>query len=443
MPIVLALTGRLDVGDRKLSRAEAREWLARAAVWFEGAGDAVLDARLMRDGEDKPVLLVDLHTASPPVELRLGASGKVRVSATTTPAGPGYHQYLCKLLRQLATDFQFSWVGDDCLDPTGYFASRNRDNAEQHFLRWLAGACGGTPRSVGLPPGHGFTHPGDMLTPLGPRSKEWATAVATDPPRGRDFFPWWSPELGPAFYRGRAVARMWCDFPWRPPLTEAEGETADQIANDLATAFKLDPAGELPWQEWLELLHAIQADAAGEHFCVTPTDTVLSVELWKRTGPVPGGPAAPRIGYRRYPVRAALDGGWSVEVPGSFAREWDDQRNWTAWDRARTVCFRRVGYSKSDGSMPTAAEALEVGRKTLPAGVQSRHRLAGGAVGEAVFGPTAEDGRTVWRLSGVAGAPGQLAVCYAYAESEADRDWAVRTWLSLRHDAGDGPPITR
>jgi hypothetical protein len=44
-----------------------------------------------------------------------------------------------------------------------------------------------------------------------------------------------------------------------------------------------------------------------------------------------------------------------------------------------------------------------------------------------------EDGRTLWRLSGVTGAPGQLAVCNVYIENEADRDWAVRTWHSLRH----------
>ena len=41
MPIVLSLTGHLELGDRKLSRSEARDWLARAAVWFEGVGDAL------------------------------------------------------------------------------------------------------------------------------------------------------------------------------------------------------------------------------------------------------------------------------------------------------------------------------------------------------------------------------------------------------------------
>jgi hypothetical protein len=393
----------------------------------------VLDAQLGRDAEDRPVLLAVLHPASPPVELRLGGSGKVRVTAATTPAGPGYHQHLCGLLRQLATDFGFPWVADDCSDPTGFFGTRNRGNTEQHFLRWLAGECAKSPRTIGLPPTQEFGFPAEVLTPLGPRTRSWASAVAADPRRGGDFFAWWNPDLDAAFYRNRALVRLWCDFTWRAPLTEAEGELTDQIANDLATAFKLDPAAELPWPEWLELLAAIEADARGEQFCVTPSDPVLSVELWKRTGPVPAKPNARRIGYRRYPVRVALDAGWSVEVPGDFAREWDEDRNWTAWNATRTVWFRRVGFTKPDGSEPSSGEVLEVGRRSLPEGELLPALDAGGVRGAAVYGPTVEDGRTVWRLSGVAGASGQLVVCNVYSESESDRAWAVQTWHSLRH----------
>jgi hypothetical protein len=432
MPIVLTLTGRLDPGDRRLTRSDARDWLARAAVWFEGVGDAVLDTRLMRDAEDRPVLLVDLHPAAPPVEVRVYGSGKVRATAATTPAGPGYHHHLLDLLLQLAHDFAFEWFPEESNDPTGFLLSRDRAALEQAFLRWLGTACAKAPESVGLPTGQTFAFPAEVLTPLGPRTHAWAAAVAEEPHRGGDFFPWWSPELDAAFYRSRASVRLWCDFPWRPPLTEAEGETTDQIANDLATAFKLDPAAELPWAEWLELLDAIQADAAGERFCVTPDDTVLSVELWKRAGPIPAA-SGPRVGYRRFPVRVVLDGGWSLEVPGPFAREWDEDRNWTAWDASRTVWFRRVGFTKPDGSPPTAGEALEVGRRSLPEGEPVPDLGVGEVRGEAVFGPTEEEGRTVWRLGGVAGAAGQLAVCNVYVESEADREWAVKAWQSLRH----------
>jgi hypothetical protein len=163
---------------------------------------------------------------------------------------------------------------------------------------------------------------------------------------------------------------------------------------------------------------------------------VLSVELWKRAGPIPAKPDGPRIGYRRYPVRVALDGGWAIEVPGAFAQEWEE-RNWTGWDRTRTVWFRRVGFTKPDGSPPTAAEALEVGRRSLPEGEPVPGLAAGGVLGAAVYGPADDDGRTVWRLSGVAGADGQLVVCNIYSAAESDRAWAEQTWQSLRHASGE------
>ncbi|HEV3383651.1 MAG TPA: hypothetical protein VG097_02485 [Gemmata sp.] len=438
MPITLSLTGQIEFGDHRLSRIEARDWLAGAAVWFESVGDAVLDAQVMRDAKEKPVLLVVLHPSPPPVEIRLGATGKVRVTAVTTPAGPGYHHHLCDILRQLANDFAFNWVADDCSDPTGFFASRNRTSLEQAFLRWLAAACRGSPKSIGLQSDHGYKFPAEVLTPLGPRTREWTTAVAAEPHCGGDFFPWWEPDLSARFYLNRGLARLWCDFVWRPPLTDNEGEVADQIANDLATAFKMNPAAEFPWIEWLELLNTIQADDEG--FCVTPNDQVLSVELWRRAGPVPSsskqglpGNRNLPIGYRRFPIRVALDGGWSVEVPGEFAQEWDGQRNWTAWNRTRTVWFRRVGFTKPGGSSPTAAEVLDVGRRSLPDGEPVPSVDSGEVRSAAVFGAVEEEGRTVWRLSGMAGAPGQLAVCHIYTEEASDRDWAIQTWHSLRY----------
>ncbi len=436
MPIVLSLTGQLDVAER-LSRTAARDWLARAAVWCEGLGDAVLDARVVRDGGEKPVLLLVLHPASPPAEVRLGASGRLRVTAVTSPTGPGYHAHLCDLFRQMADEFDFSWVADDCTDPTGYFRTRQRAAVEGHFLRWLADACATASasaahsRCVGVPAGHGFTYPAEVFTPLGPRARRWLAEVAADPAKGRDFFAWWHPDPDAAFYRRRALVRLWCDFFWRPPQSEEEGELADQIANDLASAFKLDPAGELPWAEWLELLTAIEGDDDG--FCVTPNDRVLSIELWRRTGPLPVPAGGGRVGYRRWPVRVQLDGGWSVEVPGELARERNEDRTWTAWDRTRTVWFHALRFTKQGGDAPTAAEAAEVGRRSLPDGEALPPLVRDGLHGEAVFGSVEEDGRTLWRLSGVTGAAGQLAVCNVYIESAADRDWAVRTWHSLRH----------
>ena len=102
-------------------------------------------------------------------------------------------------------------------------------------------------------------------------------------------------------------------------------------------------------------------------------------------------------------MRVPLDGGWSIEVPGELARERNDDRTWTAWDRTRTVWFQALRFTKPGGTPPNATEAAEVGRKSLPDGDPLPPLVRDGLRGEAVFGPVEEDGRTLWRLSGVTG----------------------------------------
>jgi hypothetical protein len=433
MPITLTLTGHIELSAQKLTREEARDWLGRAAVWFEGIGDAVLDARVVRDSEDKPVLLASLHPSAQPIELRLGASGRVKLHAVTTPAGPGYHAYLCDLLRQFGEEFDLSWEEPDPThDPTRYFITRDRAAAEARFTAWLVAVCSAPvsipPARIGMPSGIEFDFLSAVQTPLGPHAKEWSAAIASDRARAREYFPWWTPTLDAAFYRNRALVRLWCDFPWRPPLTEAEGELTDQIANDLATAFKLDPAGDLPWAEWLEILAAIADDREG--FTVTPPDPALIAELTTRASAQPE--RAP-IGYRRLPIRISLNTGWSIGVPGDFTQEWEGDRTWTGWNASRTVWFHALGFTKPDGTRPSAIEALELGRRSLPEGEPIASIDRDDIRGEAVYGQADEDGRTVWRLSGVAAVSGQLAVCNVYSQDANDRDWAIATWQSLRH----------
>ncbi|MFO0801190.1 MAG: hypothetical protein U0804_27300 [Gemmataceae bacterium] len=436
MPITLSLTGQADDGPERFSRAEARDWLGRAAVWFEQVGDTVLDAPVVRDADDRPVVLVSCHPAVPPAELRLGASGRLRVFARTDAAGPGYHAHLCGLLKQFAAEFGVAWVADDADDPTGFFTNTNRPACERASDTWLGGECSRAlgaraPVAIGLPPNHGFMHPGPVLTPLGPRSRAWLEAAASNPRSGRDVFAWWSPGTDAGFYRNRALCRLWCDFPWRPPLTEAEGEMTDGIANDLASAYKLDPAGDLPWREWLEVLDAIENDEEGH--TVNPSDPELRERVAQRAFEFAA--EGPPIGYRRGPVRAPVGSGWSIVVPGDFARELGEDRTWTGWNATRTVWFHAVGYTKPDGTRPTPEESVAVGRRSLPDGDAVGGVSLPGLCGEAVFGETTDEGeRRVWRLSGVTAADGQLVVCHVYSETAADRDWAVETWHSLRHD---------
>lgn len=361
----LSVTGRLDLGGTKLSRTEVRDWLARAAVWYETVSDTVLDAQLGCDTGDRTALYVNVHPAVDDVEVRLTADGVVRFSAVTFPAGPGYHAHLAGMATAFADDFDLAWMHVD--DPTGFFIRPDLANLERKFLDHLGRKCRGLSESVaewasepiplGLPDDHGFTHPGPVLTPTGPRTLAWLAAVAADPKAGRDIFPWWHPDLDAAFYRNRAATLMWCEYPWRPPLTDDEAELTDEIAGDLATAFGMDPSGAMPWREWAEVIAAIDTD--DHRLTVEPIDPTVKAVVRKRAAAAPV--SAPRVGYRRQPIRMPVGGGWSVEVPGTFAEGWcEDGMTWTGWDSDRRVTVRVGGPEPADGGFTAWSDRVWV-----------------------------------------------------------------------------------
>jgi hypothetical protein len=431
MALGLTLTATLTNGDR-MGPAATKDWLSRASVWFEAVGDAVLDSHLNRDIDDKPHLKIQCHPAADAIDVRLGSSGRLKLVAKTTPAGPGYHRYLCDLLRQFAKEFEFEWErppGDH--DPGFYFSNGDVHRLESLFNHWLSGRCqqvlakvkdGGGPYSVGLPRGVRYLHPGPVLTPLGPLPLAWLKLVAADETAGTAFFPWREPSLDCAFYKGRALTRLWLDYHWRPPRTEDEGEMVDQIAADLANALDADDDAELPWNAWLEVIAAIEADRG--RFTVEPIAPEMKTLIAERAN------NAEPIGYRRHPVRVPLTGEWTIDVPGHFASHWnDDGLTWSAWDGPRTVWFRSIPVNGQ-----SAASALAVGRANLPLGEAVQSQMHKPVLGEAIFGPHAEEGQNVHRLSGIAAAEGQIAACNIYVQDLEDKTWAIDVWQSLRQD---------
>lgn len=432
MAVGLALAGT-PVSDCRIKLADARDWLSRAAVWFESAGDAVLETRPARDTEDQPLLHVHFHPVAEPATLRVGSSGKIALHARTSPAGPGYHAHLCELLKDFADDFDFTWNDPPPdRDPAHYFVQGDLARLERHFLHWLASECANTLRlaqpgdrlSVGLHRPLRFLHSGPVLTPLGTKPIEWLQAVAADPTLGKDFFPWWSPELDAEFYRLRALSDLWLAFPWRAPLTESEGELVDQIAADLANAHEANPDCDLPWNEWAEVLSAIEHDAG--KYTVEPIPESLSALVRAR------GKGSSEIGYRRGPVVANFSGGWQLRIPGRLAvKREDDGRTWTAWDDTITVWLKDQSLGHPErGPVPSAKEAVIAARRNLPEG-EPLPRLEGSTFGDAVYGPHTEDGRAIGRLCGVAASGNRLAICTIYVTNSTERDRASAIWQSL------------
>jgi hypothetical protein len=432
MGVGLSLTGRYAENPNG-----AEDWLEGVVSWIERhAGEPLERVRLGRDGEENPAVLASLHPGAEDVEIAVPEPGRVVVSAKTSTVGPGYHAFLCDLLHRLGDAMDIFWDEPGPGDESGYFHSGDWRGLEKEFLGWLRGVV--TVIADGLEDdyqwlmismaiGHHYHHHGPLVTPMGPRDLRWLGAVAEDPRRGIDLFSWWPAGTGAPFHLGRALTRMWRDVRWREPTNDDEGRLLMDVHLDLARAFRLDPSLDYPWREWRELMGYIEA-----HFGYLETDggeVDLEAEVGRRAAAIDPA-ASPLIGYRRRPVRVDLTDGWSIEIPGEMAEEWDEEGLWTASDAGRAVFFKSYGLSTEDGGHPAAREIL--GSLSLPEGRRLRPADEG-PLGQAVLAAQepAEDG--AWQLTAHSAIDGGLAVCNILFRDPAERDWAIATWRTLRH----------
>jgi hypothetical protein len=412
---------------------EIESWLE------ENAGEPLGNLEQATNHEGRLTLFANFHPTAEDVEFWIPEPGRVAVSAKTSTTGPGYHIYLCDLLHRMTDDgLGIAWDAPDAEgggDETGYFHNGNADAVREEMLTWLGSMARVVLENmnedysgfmVGMPLGHHYPYHGPVITPLGPRGRAWFEAVAADPSRGRDFFPWWEPGITAAFYLGRALADMWTRVRWRAPLLDAEGDLLLETHLNLQRAYRLAPTLDYPWREWQEILGYIE-----QYFGYAEFDGGEEIvkEIERRVTGMVGGP---RLGYRREPVRVDLSGGSDIEIPGAMAEEWDEKgRSWSAWDGRRTVWFSCFTRQKPDGSAASAEETL-AGAAPLPEGEGLDYQREG-LVGRAALTPYEEDGEAMWNLKAYAAVAGNLALCNVFFHNLADRDWAVATWHSLNH----------
>jgi hypothetical protein len=430
----LYLTGRYGAAAE-----EPETWLDRLRSWLEEhAGEPLESVRIGQDDRDSPAVIVNLHPCAEDVEMVVPEAGRLVVSAKTSTVGPGYHAYLCDLMHRLGDALAIDWdaPGDesDTGDETGYFSDGDPRALEEEFLEWLRGVLQvvteGLTRDyqwmmISMAVGHHYHHHGPLVTPMGPRDLRWLEAVAEAPIRGIDLFPWWPAGLGAPFYLGRALTRMWRDVRWRIPLNEDEGRLLMDVHLDLARAYRLDATLDYPWREWRELMDDIEA-----HFgYVEMAGEDVEADVRRRSAAIAASDPPP-IGYRRRPVRVDLTDGWSIEIPGEMAEDWDEEGLWTARDTGRAIFFRSYRLSKDDGSKPGTREILD--GLTLPDGRRVEHRKEGMIGRAALVVPDPEDD-VGWRLAGHNVVDGGLAICNVIFRDPDERDWAIATWRSLEN----------
>lgn len=250
-------------------------------------------------GDTSPTLFCTLHPAAEDVEIAFLDANHLTASANTA-IGPGYHIFLCKILRSLESAFNLQWVDtsaeddSDYLDETDYFFTGNAALVESAMLEWLSGVCRLIPEQkfdtdrsimISMPMGESFDGAGAILTALGPRDFQWAERVAANQADGRDFFCWWNPDLNAEYFRNRALVCMWGKVRWRPPATDLERNVLKHCADSLDTAHKLNHSLDYPWSEWAEILGYLDTDDESSRYVRKRVTT------------------PPKIGYRRGDVQ--------------------------------------------------------------------------------------------------------------------------------------------
>jgi len=440
MGVGLHLAGKYG-GGKLLSRpVPVEQWLEQAAEWFqENAGDGLLYATTGQNFEGKPTLFVRLHPCAEDLEIFGEGRGRIIASGKTSITGPGYHLFVCELLKRLGSQLGVQWVqsGEESGDETGYFHTGDKQAVYSGMLNWLRtmGRLLTEQKDmdniqVNMAMDYSYDWPAPILTPLGPRSLDWAQAVADDPKRGIDLFPWWEEGQGAGYCLGRALALLWVDVRWRKPLSEAEEGVQSEAAELLAAAYEMDPKREYPWREWQELLN-----------CLDEPGPMLG-EVARRAEHAPDGP---KLGYRRRSVTARIAGGWSIKYPGSFAEEWEEEGGtWVAWDDQRTIRFTSFTRQVEDGEAVLSSQAVldDSEMEETEEGERYEHEqdhLLGRATIRFVDEPDEEeDDEPYWMLQGRSALPGKLGLTTICFASEQDRDWALETWKSVSHSEASG-----
>lgn len=353
-------------------------------------GDRVVRSGWKRDpAGDRYIVELKLHAGMPSATLAVEPSAELVLRGETGDIGPGYHVALAACASPLLDELDVAWT--DQVDLTA---------VQRQMCSWLADELRRGTSRFGIAEHRHFRIEQPILTALGPRDAAWRDAVLADPSRAADAFPWWDTGPGRA-ERARALISMWHEVPWREPLDPEERDLMERVDTDLRAARDADPALELPWAAWRELL---------SHLGIDDEDATAKAA---RTSAA--------IGYRRYDLDVELSGGWSIVLPAAMAGHWegDGERYW-ATDGDRLVEFSSLtatGETDSDRLLAVAPEKHPVIARRDDGPYRGRAE--------------AFDDDDVHVVIGLVAKAPHVGILTCKAVDDA---WALATWRTLRHE---------
>lgn len=395
------------------------EVLSAVEAWFrKHAAHEFRSWKTLIDSSGSPIGYLSLFPGAECVEFSPDPSGDLAISASTSAVGPGYHANLCSLVRAMGVDLSFKWrvpsQDDDFGDETGYFDTQDEEHLKNAMLEWLGALLHRIARAPGthllcMPLDCGFRGDSEVLTQLGPRTREWAEAGARNPVLAADFWPW--PDSGPIASKmlGQALTLMWCEVKWRKPWRDDERACLQEVADLLEQAYQQDQTLSYPWREWLEVLGYLERQS--------PLERAIHRAALSAHGPL--------LGYRRTDVTAWPFRGWSLIVPGGFATEYtDDDTTWHAWDETRVIWFSAL-------RAPIHTDSFAKARQHR---TDSLLEDSGDTVRNATveFKPGEEGAEAYYLLSGEIAVPGRIAYVTVTFDHPDQRKWAEDVWRSVQ-----------
>ncbi len=413
----------MSVGLRLLARFD-REWdspevaLHNIKVWIENNYIDLRPETRIGFIDSYPTLFCLLHPAAEEVELSLIDLGHLQASANTSTVGPGYHIFLCSLLKRLAISFGASWQEEDeeeYSDETGYFTSGEEHRVFDAMTAWLStlaeyvlreASKSSSAIALSLHMHEVFESDSPAMTPMGPRDSHWFEKTATDGSQGRDFFAWWNPGLNAEYFLNRALVQMWAQVRWRRPSNPSETAVLRYVAESLDVAYKLDPKLNFPWAEWAEILGYLDT-----------SDPLVTSRV--------NGKSA--IGYRRRDVQVSMPGGWWITVPVTFSEfRADEDHNYYAFDPPKEVWFTSYRFTDENG------EAFKTARTEILSSEPELLYESDGYVSRAEITDKQQNGEKYYLLQSSNVTVGQRSVCTIVFTRPEERDWAIQVWKSIK-----------
>jgi hypothetical protein len=427
----LGLYVATELSDRELDDSGAV--LDRVAAMFPAV---IRDPRLrffteIRRSDDR--LRVSLHPVEEDVDFFIDDRGRLVCCAKTSSCGPGYHAFLVESLEAIAARNDWKWVWtEDEGDETSYWMDRSFEALQTAMIEILQAIARNVTDDemrqnmmIAMPMRYPsiVDNPPYIMTQLGPRNRDWLRdlADAEQPPieAAEEYYVWWNLDADASFWvkTGRAIA--WTDLRWTQPLDNEQKFRLELVNRCFEIAHRLDDSADIPMEEWREIGTLLQEGAASDS---PPPDVFKS-----------------RIGYRRHLMRFGLTGGWSIELPGYYydATE-DDHTTLVFWFKNRTVRASSWSWDAEEPRTVDESLAYRLAKSTEP-GVELIDFRRENLPGCATLKRASDDGENYWLLQGetcVNDSRCLVSICF---DDDADRDWAIRTWRSLRHAPAQSP----